>query len=63
MDLMRKLEILTDAAKYDAACTSSGMDRKGEKGKLGSAVAPSKHKAEMAAAAAALQAKSWLKKA
>ncbi len=30
---------------------------------LGSAVAPSKHKAEMAAAAAALQAKSWLKKA
>ena len=40
MDLMRKLEILTDAAKYDAACTSSGMDRKGEKGKLGSAVAP-----------------------
>lgn len=32
MDLMEKLEILSDAAKYDAACTSSGVDRKGEKG-------------------------------
>lgn len=28
MDLMRKLEILADAAKYDVACTSSGVDRK-----------------------------------
>ncbi|MBP1758050.1 MAG: putative modification/repair radical protein [Firmicutes bacterium] len=27
MDVMEKLEILADAAKYDAACTSSGSDR------------------------------------
>ena len=38
MDLMEKLEILSDAAKYDAACTSSGVDRKGEKGGIGSCV-------------------------
>ncbi len=38
MDLLEKLEILTDAAKYDVACTSSGTDRSGQKGKLGSAV-------------------------
>ena len=30
MDLMEKLEILTDAAKYDVACTSSGVDRNGD---------------------------------
>lgn len=30
-----KLEILADAAKYDVACTSSGVDRKGKKGFLG----------------------------
>ena len=30
MELMRKLEILTDSAKYDAACTSSGADREGK---------------------------------
>ena len=29
MTLMEKLEILTDAAKYDVACTSSGVERKG----------------------------------
>ena len=29
---MEKLEILADAAKYDVACTSSGVDRKGKKG-------------------------------
>ena len=29
MELMDKLTILTDAAKYDAACTSSGLDRAG----------------------------------
>ena len=34
-----KLNILADAAKYDVACTSSGSDRRGEKGKLGNAVA------------------------
>ncbi len=39
MDLFEKLEILTAAAKYDVACTSSGVDRKGAKGSLGSAVA------------------------
>ncbi len=38
MDLMQKLEILTDSAKYDVACTSSGTNRKGAQG-LGSAVA------------------------
>ncbi len=35
MDLMEKLSILSDAAKYDVACTSSGADRGGQKGKLG----------------------------
>lgn len=30
-----KLQILADAAKYDVACTSSGVDRKGKKGALG----------------------------
>lgn len=34
-----KLEILADAAKYDVACTSSGVDRKGVKGALGNSVA------------------------
>lgn len=39
MDLMQKLTILTDAAKYDVACTSSGTDRAGQAGGIGSAVA------------------------
>lgn len=39
VDMMEKLTILTDAAKYDVACTSSGLDRSGKKGQLGSAVA------------------------
>ena len=34
-----KLKILADAAKYDVACTSSGVDRKGKKGALGNSVA------------------------
>ena len=38
MDLMDKLTILADAAKYDAACTSSGVDRGGGRG-LGSTMA------------------------
>ncbi len=38
MDLMQKLTILADSAKYDAACTSSGADRPGNQG-LGSALA------------------------
>lgn len=33
--LDEKLHILADAAKYDVACTSSGVDRKGKKGYLG----------------------------
>ena len=37
MDLTGKLTILTDSAKYDVACTSSGVDRGGKKGMLGSA--------------------------
>ncbi len=38
MGLKEKLEILSDAAKYDVSCTSSGVDRKGKKGMLGNAV-------------------------
>ncbi len=38
MDLMTKLEILADAAKYDVACTSSGSSRAAQKGKLGNAL-------------------------
>ena len=34
-----KLEILADAAKYDVACTSSGVSRKGKKGFLGNSEA------------------------
>ncbi|MEG2097134.1 MAG: putative DNA modification/repair radical SAM protein [Pseudoflavonifractor sp.] len=36
MELLDKLEILTDAAKYDAACTSSGLERGGRAGSAGS---------------------------
>ena len=32
MDVLEKLTILTDAAKYDAACTSSGVNRQGPGG-------------------------------
>lgn len=39
MSLQDKLHILADAAKYDVACTSSGVDRKGKKGFLGNSVA------------------------
>ncbi len=39
MTVAEKLEILTDAAKYDVACTSSGVDRAGKRGKIGSATA------------------------
>ena len=39
MDLMEKLTILTDAAKYDAACTSSGLDRRARPGGLGATMA------------------------
>ena len=35
LSLHEKLEILSDAAKYDVACTSSGASRRGKKGMLG----------------------------
>lgn len=38
-DIFSKLEILSDAAKYDVACTSSGSSRKGVKGTMGNTVA------------------------
>lgn len=39
MELMDKLTILTDSAKYDAACTSSELDRRARAGGLGSTMA------------------------
>lgn len=39
MTVMEKLEILSDAAKYDVACTSSGVDRKGDGKNMGNSVA------------------------
>lgn len=36
METAQKLIILGDAAKYDASCSSSGSERKGKKGELGS---------------------------
>ena len=38
MDIMEKLTILTNSAKYDVACTSSGVDRGGAPGSMGSTV-------------------------
>ena len=38
MTLTEKLSILADAAKYDASCASSGVDRKSS-GTLGNATA------------------------
>ena len=38
MSLMDKLGILTDAAKYDVACTSSGVERKGNGRSIGNCV-------------------------
>lgn len=40
MDLMEKLTILSDAAKYDVACTSSGVNRKGNGKGMGNSIAP-----------------------
>ncbi len=40
LDLYQKLEILSDAAKYDVACTSSGVDRSGSGGGIGNCMAP-----------------------
>jgi len=39
VDVFDKLKILTDAAKYDVACTSSGVDKKAGFGGIGSAAA------------------------
>lgn len=39
LSVEKKLEILSDAAKYDVACTSSGVDRAGKAGGMGNAVA------------------------
>lgn len=36
MDIKTKLEILSDAAKYDVSCSSSGSNRSSKKGSLGS---------------------------
>ena len=40
MDLEQKLHILSAAARYDVACTSSGHDRKGDGKGIGNCVAP-----------------------
>jgi len=37
MDIQEKLKILSDAAKYDVSCSSSGSKRKNSKGGLGNA--------------------------
>ena len=39
MDVFEKLRILTDGAKYDVACTSSGVDRKAQPGGIGNSMA------------------------
>lgn len=41
MDTTAKLALLADAAKYDVACTSSGIDRDARMGALGNATAAS----------------------
>lgn len=37
MDVLEKLKVLADAAKYDVSCSSSGSNRKNKKGGLGDA--------------------------
>jgi putative DNA modification/repair radical SAM protein len=37
MDVLEKLKILSDAAKYDVSCSSSGSNRRNKKGGLGEA--------------------------
>ena len=39
LPIEKKLEILSDAAKYDVACTSSGVERKGKEGSMGNTAA------------------------
>lgn len=36
MEILNKLKILSDAAKYDVSCSSSGSNRSGRKGDIGS---------------------------
>lgn len=38
LSIMEKLEILSDSAKYDVACTSSGVERKGDGTGIGNTV-------------------------
>ena len=40
MTIMDKLAILSDAAKYDVACTSSGVDRRGDGTGMGNSIGP-----------------------
>jgi len=40
MDMLQKLEILADAAKYDVACTSSGVDRRNDGRGIGNCISP-----------------------
>ena len=40
MDLMEKLKILAESAKYDVSCSSSGSDRKKKKGMVGNTSLP-----------------------
>ena len=40
MDLTQKLEILADAAKYDVACTSSGVERNRSGKGIGNCIMP-----------------------
>lgn len=39
LSMEQKLGILADAAKYDVACTSSGMQREGKSGEIGNSIA------------------------
>lgn len=39
LSIEEKLAILSDAAKYDVACTSSGMQREGKPGEVGNSIA------------------------
>lgn len=39
MNIQEKLRILSDAAKYDVSCSSSGIARRGKKGMLGNTLA------------------------
>lgn len=39
LSIEQKLEILAESAKFDVACTSSGMQREGKQGELGNSIA------------------------